>query len=319
MDSHAEHPMSLLVDTMAESSSTHTTAILSPRLQCSFVFHTALALLHREADLHPDDPPSQDPVVAVVGKSEAGFQSQLAEENDALLFARPGRVPDARLAGLLERIQFRFVPDLPQLLVLLSDLTRPSIESEPAAHDETAGAAAGPRNGPIAGLVISDLSSYFSSSSATLSNLTRLLGFVSATQARLASIHPLDHRRPPPVIIMDRIDPSSKWPLSSSSSLLSSSSSIETADSGDGGHLREVLPVFRYFFRDTWSIEPLLDKDTSSNRNHTYRLFQSSSSFDKSTPSNHHHPQIVYQVVESIQQDPYTGPSLLRQTVVVHT
>lgn len=212
---------------------------------------------------------------------------------------------------------FRFCSDLPQLLVLLSDLTRPSIDSEPATNDETARAAAGPRSGRIAGLVISDLSSYFSSSSATLSNLTRLLGFVSATQARLASIHPLDHRRPPPVIIMDRIDPSSKWPFSSpSSSSSSSSSSIETADSGDGAHLREVLPVFRYFFRETWSIEPLLDEDTSSNRNVTYRLFNSSS-FDKSTPSRQH--QIVYQVLETIQQDPYTGPSLLRQTVVAHT
>ena len=104
MASHSAHPMAVLLEKLRSGgSSTQSLAILSPIVQLSFVFHLALAILdpgHNQAD----DPLN---VVTVIAPSQAAFQELLDRENDASLVAP--RAPDDALAGLLDRIEFRYV------------------------------------------------------------------------------------------------------------------------------------------------------------------------------------------------------------------
>jgi hypothetical protein len=99
----SDHPMkSLLGKTYAASTSPHNIAILSPFVQLSFVFHLAIAHLHRHIRETPDC------VVTVIGSSsQAAFQKTLAEENDAVLLTHSSS--DGLTKTLLERIQFRWV------------------------------------------------------------------------------------------------------------------------------------------------------------------------------------------------------------------
>lgn len=76
--------------------------------------------------------------------------------------------------------------------------------------------------------------------SSTLSHLTRLFGFISYTQSQLASIHQLSH--PPPVCIIDRIDPALQWPLSAPA---------------HPDNLRHLQDIFGYFFQNVWAIQKL--------------------------------------------------------------
>lgn len=196
----------------------------------------------------------------------------------------------------------RFCADLAQLLVLLCDITR--LPVEPGGVLE-----AGPRrrSGRM-GLIITDLSSYLTQSSpasSTLSHLTRLFGFISYTQSQLASIHQLSH--PPPVCIIDRIDPALQWPLSAPA---------------HPDNLRHLQDIFGYFFQNVWAIQKLpLDPGPSSTTNisaaktERYRLFSSGSSSSKE--SLH---QIIYQVSEVHSHDSSYGAGSFRQTVVIeHT
>jgi len=183
--------------------------------------------------------------------------------------------------------------------VLLCDLTRLPIEAGGVQEE------AGPRrrSGRM-GLIITDLSSYVTQSSpasSTLSHLTRLLGFISSTQSQLASIHQLPH--PPPVCIIDRIDPALQWPLSAPA---------------HPDHLRHVQDIFAYFFQNLWAIQKLpLDPEpsatnTSAPKTERYRLFSPGSSSSKE-PLH----QIIYQVSEVHNHHSSYRAGSLRQTVVI--
>lgn len=109
MASDSAHPMAILVEKLRSGgSSTQSLAILSPIVQLSFVFHLALAIL--DPHLHHQHHNQADHllnVVTVIAPSQAAFQELLDRENDASLVAP--RAPDHALAGLLDRIEFRYV------------------------------------------------------------------------------------------------------------------------------------------------------------------------------------------------------------------
>ncbi|KAA1130916.1 RNA polymerase II transcription factor B 52 kDa subunit [Puccinia graminis f. sp. tritici] len=157
----------------------------------------------------------------------------------------------------------------------------------------------------------------------TLSDLTRLLGFLSCTQTRLPSIHHHHHhplQNPPPIYLVDRVDHNQKWPLST-----------PTADPED---LRNILEIFRHFFAQIWTIEGLHETDSntgddsptttpaavgtsSSPKPGRYRLYSLRSAADSSADDD---DQITYQVLEQDALDPQYSAHperLLRKTVVV--
>ncbi|EFP94080.2 uncharacterized protein PGTG_19983 [Puccinia graminis f. sp. tritici CRL 75-36-700-3] len=317
MDQHqSNHPMRSLLDkTYATSTSTQNIAILSPFVQLSFVFHLAIAQLQRHIQETPDC------VVTVIGSSsQAAFQNTLADEHDAVLFTDSSS--DCLTKTLLERIEFRSVSSRrpPQLLTLLCELGHSPVERPTLNDDEEDRGMRSPR----IGLIITDLTSYLISlPTPTLSDLTRLLGFLSCTQTRLPSIHHHHHhplQNPPPIYLVDRVDHNQKWPLST-----------PTADPED---LRNILEIFRHFFAQIWTIDGLHETDSntgddsptttptavgtsSSPKPGRYRLYSLRSAADSSADDD---DQITYQVLEQEALDPeYSAhpERLLRKTVVV--
>lgn len=254
------HPMQIVVDRAWGSSKiAQNIAILSPLVERSFVFHLALALLERCSDDNPHC------IVTVIGSSQSAFKQALIEENDMCLMSRPS---NSKLANLLDRIEFRFCTDLHQLLALLYELGRPTTDPSGPRLDSVE------QGSQRIGLIISDLTSYSTFlSNPTLSDLTRLLGFLHTTQSRLASVNQLEYM---PIFLFDRISPTESWPL------------LDTSSSND---VKSVLKIFQHFFHQTWNIEGPASGDSGYGEVRKYRLY--SSSTQRSSAQ-----QIVYEVVE---------------------
>ncbi|KAI9607452.1 hypothetical protein H4Q26_005974 [Puccinia striiformis f. sp. tritici PST-130] len=149
--------------------------LLCPTL---IVFHLAIAHLQQHSHNHP-----HSLVTVIIGSStQASFQKALVDENDAFLMKASS--DNSALSHLLERIEFRFCADLAQLLILLCDLSHQTL---PVLSQS-----------PRTALIFTDLTSYLiSMPKPSLSDLTRLLGFISSVQLQLASFCPLNH--PPPI------------------------------------------------------------------------------------------------------------------------
>ncbi|KAH9450748.1 hypothetical protein Pst134EB_018267 [Puccinia striiformis f. sp. tritici] len=210
MDHQPDHPVRRLID-----NNNNNIAILSPLVQLSFVFHLAIAHLQKHSHNHP-----HSLVTVIIGSStQASFQKALVDENDAFLMKASS--DNSALSNLLERIEFRH-----QSLPVLSQ-------------------------SPRIALIFTDVTRYLiSMPKPSLSDLTRLLGFISSVQLQLASIYQLNH--PPPIYLLDRIEPTQKWPFSATRS-----ASISNDLSEDHHHLRGLLEIFQHFFRRTWMIESL--------------------------------------------------------------
>ncbi|WAR61941.1 hypothetical protein PtB15_14B33 [Puccinia triticina] len=266
MEHQPGHPLRNLVDrTCAPSKAPQNIAILSPWVQLSFVFHLAISQLERHIDETPNC------VVTVIGSSQAVFQKMLIEENDGFLMR--GSSSDA-LAKLLGRIEFRFCSDLAQLLSLLCDLGHPTAGTSAPSHEDLGASC------PRIALIIADLTSYL---------------IAISTQSQIASISRTKH--PPPVYILDRIEPTEKWRLS------------PTTDPED---VRSILEVFQHFFHHTWNIERLESDKRTSNNTERYRMYSSSA-------SNSPQAQIVYEVLEEEEPDEYPAnpAGVLRKTVTI--
>ncbi|KAI9615383.1 hypothetical protein KEM48_005674 [Puccinia striiformis f. sp. tritici PST-130] len=344
MDHQPDHPARRLID----NNNNNNIAILSPLVQLSFVFHLAIAQLQKHSHNHPDSV-----VTVIIGSStQASFQKALIDENDAFLMKASS--DNSALSNLLERIEFRYVQsvslqsledrpggpnskkkkirfcaDLAQLLVLLCDLSHQSL---PVLSQS-----------PRIALIFTDVTRYLISMTSlsrtnwvrpkpSLSDLTRLLGFISSVQLQLASIYQLNH--PPPIYLLDRIEPTQKWPFSATRS-----ASISNDLSEDHHHLRGLLEIFQHFFRRTWMIESLEsssgpqskrddnNSNTSNEPGRRMRMYshrsRSKISTDNETDDHCHQDQIIYQVLDDLQDqngqysNSINPTGLLRRTVVV--
>ncbi|KAI7950901.1 hypothetical protein MJO29_009575 [Puccinia striiformis f. sp. tritici] len=309
MDHQPDHPARRLID----NNNNNNIAILSPLVQLSFVFHLAIAQLQKHSHNHPDSV-----VTVIIGSStQASFQKALIDENDAFLMKASS--DNSALSNLLERIEFRFCADLAQLLVLLCDLSHQSL---PVLSQS-----------PRIALIFTDVTRYLiSMPKPSLSDLTRLLGFISSVQLQLASIYQLNH--PPPIYLLDRIEPTQKWPFSATRS-----ASISNDLSEDHHHLRGLLEIFQHFFRRTWMIESLEsssgpqskrddnNSNTSNEPGRRMRMYshrsRSKISTDNETDDHCHQDQIIYQVLDDLQDqngqysNSINPTGLLRRTVVV--
>ncbi|KAH9450747.1 hypothetical protein Pst134EB_018267 [Puccinia striiformis f. sp. tritici] len=308
MDHQPDHPVRRLID-----NNNNNIAILSPLVQLSFVFHLAIAHLQKHSHNHP-----HSLVTVIIGSStQASFQKALVDENDAFLMKASS--DNSALSNLLERIEFRFCADLAQLLVLLCDLSHQSL---PVLSQS-----------PRIALIFTDVTRYLiSMPKPSLSDLTRLLGFISSVQLQLASIYQLNH--PPPIYLLDRIEPTQKWPFSATRS-----ASISNDLSEDHHHLRGLLEIFQHFFRRTWMIESLEsssgpqskrddnNSNTSNEPGRRMRMYshrsRSKISTDNETDDHCHQDQIIYQVLDDLQDqngqysNSINPTGLLRRTVVV--
>ncbi|POW20255.1 hypothetical protein PSHT_03769 [Puccinia striiformis] len=223
-------------------------------------------------------------VTVIIGSStQASFQKALVDENDAFLMKASS--DNSALSNLLERIEFR------------TSLSRTNWSGPSQAYQISLGCL--------------DLSA--------LSNCN--------------SLQSINFNHPPPIYLLDRIEPTQKWPFSATRS-----ASIERSIR-DHHHLRGLLEIFQHFFRRTWMIESLesssgpqskRDDNNSNTLNEPGRRMRmyshrsrSKISTDNETDDHCHQDQIIYQVLDDLQDqngqysNSINPTGLLRRTVVV--